>query len=691
MSEKIRERHLGRRAIVYVRQSTPGQVQSNTESRRLQYAMRERMQGLGWSQIEVIDEDLGRSASGMAERAGFQRLVAEVSLGEIGAVAARELSRFARNSREWQKLIEVCRYVDTLLVDQDSIYDARAGNDRLLLGLKGTLNEYELDLLRLRALEARSEKARRGEYVAKVAVGYRKSDDGQIEKTPDLRVQHIIRLAFDKTLELGSARQCLFWLREQGIQLPVNRNHRGEVVWKDPNYGWLHHVLTNPLYAGDYVYGRTVTKTVFQDGVPRARLHRRPQDQWTVLLRDHHEAYVDRERFDRIQQMLSNNSMQRRATAPGAPKRGVALLSGLLRCRRCGEKLLTTYSGDGSIVRYACSRRNASVGAPHCINFAGAEADARIAQAILDVVRQSAIEASFRAAVTEADARDEVLRTLRLERESAQYVADRAFRQFDAADPENRLVVDELERRWNEALEKVRSIDERLHAAMQVVSVQPPDPIEFLSLGADLARVWADADMRLKKRIVRTLIEEVVVDVDSTTSEIVSLIHWKGGVHTELRVPKRRRGYNSTQTSADVADAIRTLALICRDEHIARWLNLAEVPTGRGNRWSRSLVASFRSARNIPAFSAQLCQAEGWLTLEKAADLVGIAEITLKRAVARGVLSAKRPLPRGPWLIRKDELLRPEVRDRLLKKRRAGRNVPAGQSSRQLTLENSRT
>lgn len=276
MRAKIGARHLGRQAILYVRQSTPHQLVHNEESRRLQYAMRERLQALGWPHVEVVDEGLGRSAAGTVARRGFERLGAQVSLGAVGAVGARELSRLARNSRDWPQLIEVCRYVDTVLVDQDTVYDARQSNDRLLLGLKGTRNEDELDLLRLRAHEARRAKARRGELLAKVAVGYRKSEEGALEKTPDLRVQHRVGLVFEKFLELGSARQGLLWLREHQLEVPVNRTHRGQVRWPPASYHWVYQVLTNPVYAGAYVYGRTAVEVVWRAGVPRSVLRRPP-------------------------------------------------------------------------------------------------------------------------------------------------------------------------------------------------------------------------------------------------------------------------------------------------------------------------------------------------------------------------------------------------------------------------------
>jgi len=262
MNEKVGSQHLGRMAILYVRQSSPHQVIRNEESRLLQYAMKDRLHDLGWSQIEVIDDDLGQSAAGSVKRCGFEKMVSQVCLGKIGAVAAREVSRFARNSRDWQQLVEVCRMVDTLLIDHDTVYDARRSNDRLLLGLKGSLNEYELDLLRLRSLEARREKASRGELIINTPVGYIKSEEGLLQKDPDLRVQKSLHLIFKKMLQLGTARQVLMWLIEHDLQVPTKRYRAKswETVWRRPAYRMVLRILRNPIYAGAYAYGKTEVK-----------------------------------------------------------------------------------------------------------------------------------------------------------------------------------------------------------------------------------------------------------------------------------------------------------------------------------------------------------------------------------------------------------------------------------------------
>jgi DNA invertase Pin-like site-specific DNA recombinase len=691
MSDKIGLHHLTRRAVLYVRQSTTQQLQHNEESRRLQYAMTDRLRALGWKQVETIDEDLGKSAAGTVERSGFQRLVSEVSLGRVGAVGARELSRLARNSADWQKLMEVCRYVDTLLVDHDAIYDARQSNDRLLLGLKGNLNEYELELLRVRALEAKLEKARRGEYYAKIPAGYCKTYDGGIEKHPNARVQHVVRLAFDKMLELGSARQVLLWLREHRIEVPINRNARGDVRWKPPTYGWLHMVLTNPTYAGCYVYGRTrLVTTVNDDGSFRRAQARKPFKDAFVLLCDQHDGYIDREAFERIQTMITRNSQLRTRPGPGAARVGSAMLAGLLRCRRCGEKLLVNYGGSTVRVhRYDCSRANAERGEARCINFSGVDVDARVIELVLQVVQPAAIEVSAKLAQDEASQHDAAVDALRLQLKAAQFAADRAERQYDAAEPENRLVADELERRWNAALERVRLIEGHLADACAAAPQAAIDVTRFASLGSDLARVWnaPTSDVRLKKRIIRTLIEEIVVD--TTDRDVALTVHWKGGVHTELSVRRRRRGENRVQATPELVDAIRLLARVCSDESIARALNASEIKTARGNPWTSTLVRSFRSTHQIAACPDN--DDELWLTLSRAAKLVGVADLTLKRAIKRGVVAALRPVSHGPWIIEKAELLRPEVIEHITKRPRRRGAKPAAPPTAQLSLVITRT
>jgi DNA invertase Pin-like site-specific DNA recombinase len=589
-------------------------------------------------------------------------MVAEVCLGRVGAVAAREVSRFARNSREWQQLVEVCRVVDTVLIDQEMVYAPRASNDRLLLGLKGSLNEYELDLLRQRSLEARRAKAKRGELIIIAPVGYRKTDEQRLEKDPDLRVQQAIRLVRDQFEKIGSVRQTLLWFLEHGLQLPAAAP-RGQIHWKRPSYGTVHLILTSPAYGGAYAYGRTESTTHYVAGEARQYDRRKPREQWQVLIPNAHEGYVSWEEFERIQRTISANV--RASGQVGAAREGLALLGGLLRCRRCASKLTLHYTGgQHHAPRYSCHRAWLDKGQPRCISFGGARVDAAVAQEVLRAVQPAAIEASIMACEEEAKKRDEVLAALQRDLQAARYAAQRAQRQFDAADPENRLVTDELERRWNQALQRVREVEERIEQRSLSVGAVPSAGVEeFSDLAAQLDAVWhrPDADVRLKKRITRSLIHEVVVDVDTAASEIVLVIHWKGGVHSEVRVPRRRRGQNTSHTSKETIDAVRMLARICPDKLIAGFLNRNGLRTGRGNYWTQERVTALRSYHQIPAYSIESCANEGWMTLTQTAALIGVSPRTLRLAVKRGEFKAEHPLADGPWIFNKNTLTRAQL------------------------------
>ena len=444
MSDKIRPNHLARKAILYVRQSSAYQVSHNLESQRLQYAMRDRLEQFGWADIDVIDEDLGRSAAGLVTRTGFERMVADVCLGKVGAVAAREVSRFARNSREWQHLVEMCRVVDTVLIDQETVYAPRMSNDRLLLGLKGSLNEYELDLLRQRSVEARRQKAMRGELLIVSPVGYVKGER-HLEKDPDRRVQEAIDLVFRKLLELGSVRQTLLWFHEHGLQLPVS-NGREQVRWRRPSYGMVYSMLTNPTYGGAYAYGKTEQITSYAAGEPRQTIRRKPREHWLAFIPNAHDGYVSWEQFERVQVAITQNRLGRGHV--GAAQRGAALLAGLLHCRRCGHKLLVGYTGNGhDVLRYQCRRGWLDNGEPRCIGFAGLAVDHAVSKEILRVVQPAAIEAARLADTEQSRQFDDVAAALQRDRQAAHYTAQRAQKQFDQVDPDNRLVADELERR----------------------------------------------------------------------------------------------------------------------------------------------------------------------------------------------------------------------------------------------------
>jgi DNA invertase Pin-like site-specific DNA recombinase len=684
MTDKIRPHHLERKAILYVRQSSSHQVLHNRESSALQYAMRDRLAALGWREIEIVDDDLGRSAAGSVARVGFDRMVAEVCLGKVGAVAAREVSRFARNSRDWQQLIEMCRVVDTVLVDQEAIYAPRQGNDRLLLGLKGSLNEYELDLLRQRSLSARYEKARRGELIVAAPIGFVKAGD-RFEKDPDRRVQEAISLVFAKVAELGSARQALLWFHEHGLDLP-SRPGNGDIVWRRPSYASIHRMITNPIYGGAYAYGKTTVTTQYDGVRAAARSRRKPREEWLALQPGAHEGYIDWQRSEAIRRMVSDNAPTSKHR--GAPKHGDALLAGLVRCRRCGRKLTIRYTGTKhSIPRYSCTRGWLDNGEPRCIAFGGLRVDDAIETAILQVVEPGAIAAATEADAQEAARRDQVRDALGRDLEAARYAADRAFRQYDAIDPANRLVAAELEQRWNRALTRVGDVEARIAAHDRQAPCRPDaTTVCFATLAADLKAVWRapTTDARLKKRIVRSVIEEVVADIDDGAGEISLLVHWVGGVHTVLRLPRRRRGQRNS-TSPDILAAVRLLVRIANDDVIAGLLNRNKLTTGHGNRWTRERVTALRSHHKIPVHRpAEEGHAE-WLNLTKAASYLQISAKTLRLAAETAEIEGMHPLPDGPWLFNRAVLSSSAAKDIVRRARRSAKH-PAGSDLDQQNL-----
>lgn len=684
MSDKIKAQHLSRKAILYVRQSSPYQVVNNTESKRLQYSMRQRLEEAGFSEIEVIDEDLGQSAAGATARSGFERLVADVCMGQVGAVAARELSRFARNSREWQQLIEVCRVVDTVLVDHEQVYSPRISNDRLLLGLKGSLNEYELDLLRQRSLEARYEKAKRGELVVAACIGFLKTPDQRIEKDPDRRVQERIELVFKKFFELGSVRQTMLWFIEHAIKLP-KRNARGELSWRTPRGSTILNILRNPCYAGAYAFGKTEHGSRYENGRAKKHSRRKPREEWISFIKDHHEGYITWQEFQRIESMIAENNCGMQSK--GAVKRGPALLAGLFRCRRCGRKLTVAYSGGGKnrFVRYSCLRGNMDTGEPRCIAFGGIPVDTAVSRELLRVLRPAALEASIMAKEQFIEQADAIVSALRRDLQAAQYEAARAQKQFDAADPDNRLVTDELERRWNEALLEVEELKARVAEHELATPIPSDETLDgFTHLATDIEEIWnsKDCNEKLKKRIIRTLIREIVVDLDEPAGKINLVVHWQGGVHTELSVPRRKRG-KATCTSADAIEAVRVLSQVCTDQHIAGVLNRNGLRTGRGNRFTKERVTSLRNYHGISIFCPEKKQENGWMTLNEAADYLGVAARTLRLAVEAGKVSGNHPLADGPWVFKRSDLETDQaqsVRDRAHAHNRRGAAVPnAGQ------------
>ncbi len=696
-SEKIRPEHLQRTAFVYVRQSSIAQVRHHEEGRRRQYDLEGYARTLGWTQVVVIDEDLGKSGASAAERTGFQRLVAEVSLGRVGAVFGLDVSRLARNNRDWYQLLDLCGLMNTLIVDAEGVYDPRQLNDRLLLGLKGTMSEAELGWIRQRAHEALLAKARRGALSQRLPVGYVHACDGRTEKHPDQRVQAAIRMIFEKFAECGSVRQTLLWIRQEQIAMPtITPEARWDeaVVWRLPVYSSVLALLTNPCYAGAFAYGRTKSRTVVTDGqAHQTRGHSRERGDWLVLLRDHHEPYISWETYERNQELIAQNAQMKGLTVRGAVRCGQSLVAGLLRCGHCGRRLHVAYSGHARIARYSCRGAALNHGEAPCIVFGGFRVDRAIEQEVLRVLAPGAIEAALASAETGGEQTVATRRALELELRAARYEADRARRQYDAAEPEHRLVTETLERRWNAALERVAALEQRLATLTAEASRQPPpaDRATLLKLAKDFPRVWTDAaaDMRTKKRIVRLVIEEIIAHLKADPAQIELIIHWKGGKHTRMVVSRNRTGEHRRCTDRAIVEVVRDLARSLPDAQIARVLNRLGYRTGAGNTWTQMRVTGLRTHHRIPVFD-RAADREAVLTIDDAARLLGIGTATVRQMIVRGLLPATQPVRYAPWAIRREDLERDAVR-RAVEALKRERALPRTASTEQLTLEDSHT
>lgn len=679
---KVSTEQLGRSAVVYIRQSTATQVTANLESQRRQYALVERAKELGFGDIQVIDDDLGRSGSGLAERPGFQRLVAQVCAGQVGAVFCIEASRLARNGRDWHHLVDFCGLVGAVIIDPEGIYDPRLANDRLLLGLKGTMSEFELTLFRQRSLEALRAKARRGELQFCLPIGLYWTEDGRIDLDPDRRVQESIRLVFRKFRELGSVRQALLWIRGKKIELPARTygNSTRAAQWRLPVYNTLHAVITNPFYAGAYAFGRTGGRTrVVGDRARRTDGHAKPIEEWMVLIHDHHRGYISWQEFQRNQQSLADNAHMKKRMAPKAGRGGRALLSGLLRCHRCGRMLHVTYVGlSGRVVRYSCRGAHVNHGEMACISFGGLRADETVSRAIVDAVSPHAVQAAVEAADRAERAHGDQQRAAALELEQARYQARLASRRYESVDPDNRLVASELEQRWNASLARVHELEARLFELSQNKSRAPhADRTSLLALADCLPTVWNSpaSDMRLKQRIVRLLVREIVADVDEVRSEIVLTVHWHGGRHTEYRATKNKTGQHRHRTSDHAVEIVRRMAGRWPDDQIAATLNRIGARTGSGNTWNEMRVYTLRRRLELPAYDAALRAEQNTLTLGEAARELCVSETVVRKLIQRGQLQATQAAPGAPYEIDAAMLKDTSVQRAVRETRRRGRKT----------------
>jgi DNA invertase Pin-like site-specific DNA recombinase len=666
--QKIKPTHLQRLAYVYVRQSTAAQVEFNRESTDRQYKLARRANALGWAkhQVKVIDEDLAQSGSSSAQRGGFTMMTTEVAMGQVGLILSIEVSRVARNNADWYRLLDLCSVTDTLIGDEDGLYHPGLFNDRLLLGLKGTMAEAELHVIRARLEGGIRNKAARGELRRGLPVGFVWGEqDGEVLFHPDQAVTGAIQTVFDKFAQMGSVRQVWLWLRSQELRFPLQSNALAEIQWVSPTYHSIHSILTNPVYAGVYAYGKTRhERFVDETGRVKKRVKRLPQSQWAVMIHDHHKGFIDWETYEMIQARIAQNTRPLPHKASGAIREGSALLQGLATCGRCGRKLRVYYSGKYSTPGYYCASNKVMEGrGEHCMRVGGVQIDQAVTDAFLDAITPAAVDACLLAEKNLDADHDAAVAQWQLQLERLRYEADRAERRYRTVEPENRLVARTLETQWESCLRKLKDSEEEFeHKQKQRPGrLTPNQRTRIRNLGEDLRQVWQapTTTYRDKKELLQILLEEVNISVNREENKAQLTLRWKGGVISDQEVNLHQRRVPPIRTDQDTIDLARRLAVHYPDAVIAGILNRQGRKTARGDRFTANKVGNLRRYWKIPRFDPSSAPSAGELvTVAKAADLLGIAASTVHRWLADGFIAGEQITPGAPWRIRMTDELR---------------------------------
>lgn len=646
-SGKVRPEHLRRQAYLYVRQSSIRQVQENRESTARQYQLQRRAQVLGWPSggIVVIDEDLGLSAATATDRDGFQRLVADVGLGRVGLVMGLEVSRLARSSSDWHRLLEICALADTLILDEDGLYDPAHFNDRLLLGLKGAMSEAELHVLRARLIGGQLNKARRGELWIRPPIGYVHDGKQGLVFDPDRQIQAAVRMLFDEFRSGGSAEHVVRHFRRKGLLWPrrlAGGVRAGEVIWVELVHSRVLNILHNPRYAGAYVYGRSRQRK--RGG--HVLFRRLPREQWKVFLPNAHPPYVSWEEFESNQARLLDNSNgygPDRRKSP--PREGTALLQGMVICGICGLRMTVRYekSGRHPSPVYYCQRRGIETAQPACQRVPGGALDQAVARDLLDAVTPATLEVALEVFEQLRQRRDEVDRLRRAQIERAREEAEAAGRHYLLVRPENRLVADALEGQWNQKLAELSRLEEEYARTEERKNgpLSEADREQIMGLARDLPRVWNDprTSARDRKRMLRLLVEDVTLRRDA--EKIQAAIRWKGGAKTVLEHPVPTSIADRVRTPPEIVERVRALATERTDREIAQSLNARGLRSGRGHRFNPRIVKVIRYTHGIESLQDHLLK-QGWLTLRQVAAQLNAHYQTVKNFAIEGVLEARR-------------------------------------------------
>jgi DNA invertase Pin-like site-specific DNA recombinase len=647
-SELVTDRHLCRKAMIYIRQSTANQVVTNQESLRLQYALRQRASDLGWddANIEVVDVDLGLSGSTLSHREGFKDVIARVTLGEVGIILSYEVTRLARNCTDWYPLLDLCGFRQCLIGDRDGIYDPGSANGRLLLGLKGTISEVELHTLRGRLTAGLLNKAKRGELALLLPAGLERDTNGIVHKDPNQEVQDRVSLIFTTFLDLGSAGKVMRRFRDHALTLP-RRDRFGDVVWRAPTAGMLTAILKNPAYAGAFVYGRTRScHSTYANG--KLMTERCPMSEWKIVVKDRYPIYLDWERFEQVQAMLRDNHAEyQRNKTRGVPRDGAAVLQGIVWCGQCGHKMAVQYKNANS---YVCNYLLRSQGGQLCQHLPADLIDARVVEAFLAAIGPAELETWARAKHARQQTRDATNRAEAQQVERLRYQALLAERQYNRVDPDNRLIAAELERRWETALRELRQAEDAL-ARRQAEACKPEalsaeEQNDFLALGARLPEIWQrpQVNRENKKALLRSLIDKVILQ-RVTRDRITIRVVWRGGEISQLEVEPRVHAGSALSRGAEMEARVLELARQGIDD-----VTIAGILTQEGHRSARcihvpaSTVQHVRQRHRVlyDPRSMRERHISGWLTIASVAQSLQVSTSWVKRRIRNGIISVQR-------------------------------------------------
>jgi len=668
---KISPSHLNRNAYIYIRQSTEHQVRENIESQQRQYELVDLAKQYNWNEdsIIVIDDDLGRSGSSTTGRTGFSKLVADVALKKAGIIFGLEVSRLARNNKDWYQLLDLCSLTDTLIADTDGIYDPSSFNDRLLLGLKGTMSEAELYMIKSRMLQGLYHKAQKGELKFKLPVGYQFDPDDNIIKSLDEQVTHIIDLTFKKFFEIGTVHGVLKYLLEENLRFPRQASFEKKLRWVRPYYKAIRDTLGNPLYTGTYVFGRTkVVKELDEYGNQKSRQKKQDMKDWDVIIHDHHPPYISWDQYLKIQKQIEKNTTPPKFKASQVAREGSALLQGLARCGKCGRSMHVTYHGQGkrSYPSYICNTAYRNFGEHYCQSVGGRRLDQAVSDTFLEAVSPASLNVHLKALQQIQHQQDMALEQLQLQLERTQYEEERAFRQFDAVEPENRLVARTLERQWNNSLKRVEELKARITELKKIFKdrLSKIEEQEIRRLAHNFPDIWnaATTSDKDRKMLLRAAIQEV--QLTKQDRDVTVKILWIGGAVTDkiVHLPKVR---SKRHTSLDLVELVRQLAKKFSDDQIARILMRQGRKTATGLTFNAHKVGNLRWNYGIPRYKKPKGEQPKTYTAQQAAQILQVSTPTIHNWLNAGFIKGEQMTEGAPWeiLLTDDDIKRLTAQD----------------------------